>query len=296
MPEDGTLHLADEGGCLPASLRKIAVEELGETRERRRDAVEKLRRFLKDDAELYSRVDDEFLLRFIRVRKYDIEAALKTVKKYYRDRAAAVGINVKYVPSNVSPSARRLFMVLPQRDPSEPQVLFFRGGEWDPAAVSYGEVHLAGLLCLGRIARNPSSQTAGISLLIDYKGFTMSTLFACNLTTGRKGMEYLQDGFPVRIKAFHTVNESYALNAMYTFLRPFLKKKLVDRVHFYGQNFDALKKHIPEEILPEEYGGQAPPLDFDAFWKSMDDDEAIFAEDARFGYLDADATEIVTAL
>lgn len=61
-------------------------------------------------------------------------------------------------------------------------------------------------------------------------------------------------------------------------------------------NFEALHKDLPPSILPEEYGGQAPPLDFDAFWKKMDDAEELFEENGRHGYNDAITTRIVTSL
>lgn len=51
------------------------------------------------------------------------------MKKYYRDRAAAVGMDIENVSSNISPSAIRLFTVLRPLGASGHQVFYFRGGK-----------------------------------------------------------------------------------------------------------------------------------------------------------------------
>lgn len=65
-------------------------------------------------------------------------------------------------------------------------------GEWDPRTVSYKEAQDAALLCLDRVAMDPSSQTAGIHFLLDYKDFTMANLFACNIMAMRRCLNYFQ--------------------------------------------------------------------------------------------------------
>ncbi|KAG0419098.1 hypothetical protein HPB47_004390 [Ixodes persulcatus] len=85
------------------------------------------------------------------------------------------------------------------------------------------------------------------------------------------------DCLPARMKAFHAVRQSYAFNILFGLVRPFMKKKLADRIHLHGLNFENLHKEIPPSILPEEYGGDVPSLDFDAFWTQMEAQErAIF--------------------
>lgn len=93
----------------------------------------------------------------------------------------------------------------------------------------------------------------------------------------------------MRLKALHIVRESKAMDVLYFILRPFVKQKLTERIHFHGTDFKNLHKDMPPTMLPEEYGGQAPPLDTEDFWRKMETQDACFTENNRFGYLDSEA-------
>ncbi|KAH9369066.1 hypothetical protein HPB48_002588 [Haemaphysalis longicornis] len=56
------------------------------------------------------------------------------------------------------------------------------------------------------------------------------------------------------------------------------------KFQFHGTNFEKLHEEISSEALPEEYGGKAPPLDFDAFWSQLEAAEPHFVTGNRFGY------------
>ncbi|CAN7980936.1 unnamed protein product [Ixodes pacificus] len=114
---------------LPAELQRIAYEELGETDQGRADALARLNQLLDEDPELNARRDNVFLLRYIRVRKYNIEATLATLKFYYKNRAAYPSIYDNFLPSNAKPASRRIFMVLPNPDVHGRRVMLIRSGE-----------------------------------------------------------------------------------------------------------------------------------------------------------------------
>ncbi|KAH9369062.1 hypothetical protein HPB48_002592 [Haemaphysalis longicornis] len=188
-------------GALPFKLQRIAEEELGETPAKKREAVEELTQLLlvirlssrlmflfvhpitavTAEPGLDANTDVAFLLRFLRVRKYNVDLALQTLRKYYSNRAACPSIYREFLPSKAPAAARKLLMVLPDKD-----------------------VH-------GR------------------------PIFLCKT-----------------------------------------------------ENFEKLHEEIPPKALPAEYGGEAPPLDFDAYWSQVDAEEQSFEETRRFGYAAAD--------
>ncbi|GIX86103.1 hypothetical protein CDAR_309051 [Caerostris darwini] len=65
---------------------RVAREELNETPETREVALKVLKKMLAEQDEFIPRVDDVFLLRFLRCRKFDCERAFKTVKEHYKFR------------------------------------------------------------------------------------------------------------------------------------------------------------------------------------------------------------------
>ena len=41
-------------------------------------------------------------------------------------------------------------------------------------------------------------------------------------------------------------------------VKPFMSKKLQERVKIYGSDYDKLHQRFPKEILPKEFGGTFP--------------------------------------
>lgn len=73
--------------------------------------------------------------------------------------------------------------------------------------------------------------------------------------------------FPVRFKGLHAVNNPlWGTQTLYKLFRPFLSKKLKERVHFHGDSLEELHRFVPPTVLPDIFGGTAGP--FDASWLS----------------------------
>lgn len=167
-------------------------------------------------------------------------------------------------------------------------------GCWVVEQSPYVEMHRAVLLCMEHLAKDPTTQVFGIAILSDFQGFTPEKVFAMNFGLIRRGIEYLQDCMPIRLKSVPTVNQGTAFDIFFTLTRPFMKKKLAERFHLYGENFEDLHKEIPASVLPEEYGGQAPPADFEGFWTHLETKEDEYREDNAFGYVGKHDHEFAT--
>lgn len=66
----------------------------------------------------------------------------------------------------------------------------------------------------------------------------------------------MQEAYPVKLKEVHIINVSPLVDTIINFVRPFLKEKIRQRIHFHS-NVDSLYKHVPKAMLPKEYGGDA---------------------------------------
>ncbi|KAH8024163.1 hypothetical protein HPB51_021784 [Rhipicephalus microplus] len=278
-------------GSLPLKLQQVAEEEFGETLAKRREALNKLRQLLEAEPDLNANRDEEFLLRFLRVRKYNVESALQTIKNYYRNKASSDSLYRDFLPCTVPAAARQLVMILPDKDVFGRPVLLLKPGKrnvrassWMTNEVSYLDLHRAGLFCLEQLARDPAAQVLGIVLLIDFGGFTVDKLLFASVSLLRKGLDYLQDCMPVRLKVAHNVKQSYAFDVFHALVRPFIKQKLAERIRLHGYNFENIHKEISPMALPEEYGGGRPPLDPEECWKALDADKDYFEASSRYGY------------
>lgn len=105
--------------------------------------------------------------------------------------------------------------------------------------------------------------------IMDFAGFTFRHFFkfATNISILRLYLKYIQEAVPFRIHQNHFVNCSPTLTRVMTLIRPFVKKELYDVMHFHTEGFDSLYEHVPRDILPLEYGGDAGKIsDFYKEW------------------------------
>lgn len=271
-------------GALPFKLQRIAEEELGETLAKRQDALEKLTQLLEAEEELRANKDPKFLLRFLRVRKYNVDGALQTIRNYYKNRASCVSIFRDFLPRKAPPAGRNLMMVMPEKDVHGRPIILCKPGVWMPNELPYVDLQCTWLICMEHIAADPAAQILGVVLLVDYAEFTPDKILSLSIGLIRRALEYIQDCMPMRMKAVHIVRQSYAFDLFFALIKPFIRAKLAERFRFHGENFEKLHEEISPKTLPEEYGGQGPPVDHDAFWKLVDAEEKDFAAANRFGY------------
>ncbi|XP_077503529.1 alpha-tocopherol transfer protein-like isoform X2 [Amblyomma americanum] len=282
--------------ALPPQLRQIAEEELGETDECRQQALHDLSKLLNDEPGLFWHNKPDIVLRFLRVRKYNVEAALKSITKYYRIRSSWGPIFDNYRPSSIVPECRSIMAVLPHRDAQGRHILIVRNGMWNPTVVPQIEVHRAFMLCLGFLERSPSGQTAGIVIINDYGGFGIEQAIYCKLGLMKDMLDHVQESMPLRLRAVHIVRESKGFDFCFALVRPFLKSKIIQRIHIHGHKLEGLYEHVPATILPEAYGGLVSDTIFDKFWSQMDAQEDLFVEESRYGYKNSDSHETPSEL
>ncbi|KAH6930572.1 hypothetical protein HPB50_014738 [Hyalomma asiaticum] len=227
-------------GALPFNLQRVAEDELGETPVRRKESLEKLLKLLSgDDARRRRRVpplEEGCCIppALPTCRKYNVEAALRTIRNYYRNHNTSGPIFRDLVPSSISPATRKIMMIMPEKDLRGRPVFLVKLGSWDIAETSYIEIHRAAMLCLEYLAKDPTTQTLGIVMLFDYADLTTEKVLSINVGLIRRGFEYLQDCMPMRLKAMYAVREGAAFDVLFTLIKPFLKKKLAGRVRPSG--------------------------------------------------------------
>ncbi|XP_029467702.1 alpha-tocopherol transfer protein-like isoform X4 [Rhinatrema bivittatum] len=209
-----------------------AREELQEKPEWRLRDVQALRDMIwKDYPNLRTRVDDTFLLRFLRARKFDYDRALQLLVKYHGCRR-----DWPEVFNNLKPSAIKAVLdsgfltVLPLSDTNGQRVVCIRPGRWIPSNYPITENIRAIYLTLEKLIQSEETQVNGIVILADYNGVGLSQASHFGPFMAKKVIGILQDGFPIRIKAVNIINEPRIFKGIFAILKPFLKEKIVNRL------------------------------------------------------------------
>lgn len=93
--------------------------------------------------------------------------------------------------------------------------------------------------------------------IFDMTGFTYRHVTKLTFSTLRCYMKFTQEAFPVRLKQIHLINVSPVLSKVLMILRPFMKAQVRELLNFHSPNATTLFEHVPQELLPTEYGGKA---------------------------------------
>uniref|UniRef100_A0A8D0UD28 CRAL-TRIO domain-containing protein n=1 Tax=Sus scrofa TaxID=9823 RepID=A0A8D0UD28_PIG len=218
---------------LTEELVAKAREELQEKPEWRLRDVQALRDMVrKEYPNLGTSLEDAFLLRFLRARKFDYDRALQLLVNYHSCRRSWPEVFNNLRPSALKEVLASGFLtVLPHTDPRGCHILCIRPDRWIPSNYPITENIRATYLTLEKLIQSEETQVNGIVILADYKGVSLS-------------------------KASH--------------FGPFIAKKVIGILQFFlhGSDLNSLHTNLPRNILPKEYGGTAGELDITA-WNAV---------------------------
>lgn len=78
-------------------------------------------------------------------------------------------------------------------------------------------------------------------------------MFRPSISSIRKGIDFMQVGSPLNVKAIHVFNASYLMEFIFPMVKPFLRKELFERIHLHpvGTDYNEFfKKYIPKSHMP----------------------------------------------
>ena len=263
MTERYECHLSPE-------LLEKAVTELHEPRDNaeRLLAIDTLRESY--DSEKYGplvRSDDGFILRFLRAKKFNQQKALKCLHNHHAVKKEFQEVFEKvHNPTVLQPIVDRgILSVLDGKTVEGASIFMYRPGLLDKDVNLY-DLMAYGVLALEKILEKEENQICGIVSVEDLENFSVSIMFQVSPFQLSRLNSIYQDAMPIRFRAVYLLNEGRVIDAVMALMKPFMKKKLLDRIHPIGNKYSKLYEHIPQSVLPPHYGGTGP--DHDTFVES----------------------------
>lgn len=109
-------------------------------------------------------------------------------------------------------------------------VLVMFAANWDHCTYNLVTIFRALLFTLEKLLENVRNQANGFVVIVDWSEFTYRQ--STNLTPKllKLMISFLQDCFPATFKGIHFVNQPWYVEAAFTFIRPFLKEKMKNKV------------------------------------------------------------------
>ncbi|XP_042228364.1 alpha-tocopherol transfer protein-like isoform X2 [Homarus americanus] len=273
---------------LSVEVQKLAREELGEHPTRREEDVEAVRNWLTRQPYLNARTDRTTILRYLRGCKFSLEKTKAKIEMYYTCKGALPDMFQGRDPQN--PTVRAILKMglmfpLPGYDPQGRKVIFGRMGAWDPNKVKPEDMFkVAGMLFDVLFLEDEQTTVTGIVQANDMAGLTFKHISALPLPLIRKVMLTWQEGYPLRPKSVHYINTPQAFDTLFIIFKPFMKEKMKKRIHVHGSNLSGMHSHVPQTMLPTEYGGSGGSVAENAdYWlQKIDSYRDWFLEDENY--------------
>ncbi|CAN7992881.1 unnamed protein product, partial [Ixodes hexagonus] len=183
--------------------------------------------------------DQSFLVKFLRCRKYSVEATMQTIRKYFRMRHDNPDIFEGLLPTRVNFDAvfgARLATLLSDKDPLGRCICTVKPGAWNSDICPLNDFVRATLLIGEHVLLDPQTQVAGAVAVVDMKGLHLHHVRHYTPLFIKRIIHIVQECYPIRVKGVYVVNNPPLFELLYTVARPFLKTKIAQRVSLYRQD------------------------------------------------------------
>ena len=242
----------------PATLKKVAETELRENSKTRKRALRELRDWFKTQPHISGcRTDNNFLLRFLRMKKFEVGDTIKILDKYLRMRSqnpswfANLDINEPKLNQLISDG---YVFVLPQRDSKGRKVVYSRAAAMDSNLFTATDVMRAHLLTFEALLEDEDVQVNGVTYVFDERDVNWSHISVWTPSEVSKAFSCCERALPLRHREIHFVHLPWTMSLVFQFAKSLLSQKLRERFRTHA-NFEKLAEHIPDSILPAEAGG-----------------------------------------
>ncbi|XP_073847338.1 alpha-tocopherol transfer protein-like [Musca autumnalis] len=258
----------------PTPEQRVSIrEELREpeNKEEIERDIKLIREWLDTQPHLPKDMDDVRLTTFLRGCKFSLEKVKKKLDMYYTMRNA---IPEFFADRDIAREELNIVLdyaqivTLPGLTPNGRRMTFIRGVDCDFQASQVNDAMKVTLM-LGDIRlAEENVGIAGDIFILDAAVATASHFAKFSPTVIKKFLICVQEAYPVKVKEVHVFNTSPLVDTIFKFVKPFVKEKLISRVHFHP-DLESLYKSVPKDLLPEEYGGKAGKIeDLISQWKA----------------------------
>ena len=204
---------------------------------------------------------DGFLLRFLRAGNFDQNKALTLLNNYhvYFQHWPEVFEKMKNPHTVKHIFIAGSYVVLQGKAVDGSAVCISRPGKLEN--IAFSDYLAAVVITINVLLEDESNQIYGITLIIDKKYITPSSISILRPYFAKKLLDLYQKVLPIRVRSIHFVNDSNFFQSYYSKLSLFLTDSTKKIVTFDETNFTLLHKLVNVDVLPPCYGGTGPDID-----------------------------------
>ncbi|XKL68217.1 hypothetical protein PGB90_003708 [Kerria lacca] len=278
---------------IPPEVEEYARTELGETEEMKTRTISELQDMIYEKADITPhRMDNAFLLRFLRARNYRVEPAFRLFVNYHQFRENNPEFYKDVNPLDLGYIGEAdILSVMPYREQNGRRIMIFRLGNWNPSEVDIEEIFKAALAVLELGVLEPRAQILGGVVIFDLEGFGLQQAWQVTPSVASKVLDLMGVSFPMKTTAIHILNSSWVFDMVFTVFKQFLNTRYYDLIHNHGNDMESLHSYIEPKYLPKRYGGIRPDYPYREWFKNLSSNTEIVKEMKSLGYNKKDDSE-----
>lgn len=268
--------------------QESASKELGETNKVRKKALTEVRKWIKSQTHLKRvRLDSNFILRFLRMQKFDVKESCEILEKYLTMRCQYPSWFQNLDCQDPSLSAlidAGYILVLPDRDQHGRRVIFSRAAAFDPTKYTTSDMMRAHIVTFETLLNDEENQVKGFTYVFDEENVSWSHLSLWTPSEVSKAFSCCERALPMRHREIHFLNLPWTMSLIFQFAKSLLSEKIRNRFRTHS-SVESLKRVVDPSVLPLEYGGKVPLSECISKWK-------VELEEGRQSLLDLDNTKV----
>lgn len=272
-----------------SELIEWAKENINEDPHKRDQVISDLRDLIFARGECRPhRIDDAFLLRFLRARHFIIQRAHRLMVNYYDFKESTPEYFKDVELERMRDLARsHIISAPPYKDQQGRRLMIHRLGIWDPSEFSVQELFqlTIGILELGIM--EPQFQIQGGIMIFDLSELGISQAWQMTPTIANHIIQIAMMSLPLRVAAIHILHQSWVFDIAFNVFKPLLNEAMRERIFFHGNDLESFHAHIDPSHLPKRYGGIHEDFLMDDWFENyVKHDDRIIQELVDLGYED----------
>jgi len=261
--DDYYCHLSKE-------TQEVARTELNETVKVRKKAIAEVRKWIKTQPHFKRcRLDANFILRFLRMQKFEIKESCEILDKYMtmRGQYPAWFHNLDCQdPALADLVSQGYIFVLPHRDQHGRRVIFSRAAAFDPSKYDTSAMMRAHVMTFETLLNDEENQVRGFTYIFDEKEVSWSHLSIWTPSEVSKAFSCCERALPMRHRDINFLNLPWTMSLIFQFAKSLLSEKIRSRFKTHSC-LESVQRSVSPCVLPSEYGGTVSVQDCILSWR-----------------------------
>ncbi|KAG5672152.1 hypothetical protein PVAND_002305 [Polypedilum vanderplanki] len=249
---------------LSPELQEIAKSQLNENESNILEILTQFKQWIEKSPHLKSRMDDQFLIMFLRGCKYSLERAKQKLDMFYTVRTHVpefMGTRERFDEKAITILRLGSMLALPQAEKNGPRIIIIRPGSYDATKYDIRDILQVFMLINDLLLIEDDHLTVAGSLsILDLKDVTLNHLTQMTPSVVKKMTMMMQDASPIRQKGIHYINTPVGFEKVMNLFKSFMNEKMKKRIYVHGNDMNSLFKVIPRKLMPKDYGGDSDSI------------------------------------